>query len=158
MDGKRFDRLTRGFALSTGRRTFLKVLASGMVSVLPVHRGAAAPKLKPVGARCHTSAQCASGFCDSATRQCIALCMQGGDCQSEPCAPGCHCYCDPFVSNPDGSVRRICLQDPPDPPACSGLVVCLDSHDECPRGTMCTASSSCGADAVCLPLCEPSAG
>jgi hypothetical protein len=157
MDGQRFDRLTRALATRVGRRTILKAFAVGVMPAILGQRGAAAANSRPIGAQCKKNAQCATDFCDPATRQCIAPCPLGNDCgYPQSCAPGCSCYCDPFVTNPDGSLREFCLQDPPDPPACADLVVCF-SHDDCARGTFCTASSACGADAVCLPLCAPSA-
>jgi hypothetical protein len=154
MEGRQFDRLTRALASHSERRAILKAVAGGMLATIAGVRGGSAAVLKPAGKRCHDSSQCATGFCDPVTRQCIAACIQGNDCgYPEACAPGCSCYCDPFVTNPDGSIRKFCLQDPPDPPTCADMVICRDSHDDCPRGTFCTASSACGADSVCLPLC-----
>jgi hypothetical protein len=154
LDGQRFDRLTRSLATRSGRRSVMKAFTGGVLTTLVGVRGATAAPTKTTGKRCHDNIQCATGYCDPVTRQCIAPCTLGNDCgYPQACAPGCSCYCDPFVTNPDGSVRKFCLQDPPDPPTCAELVICLDSHDECPRGTFCTASSACGADAVCLPLC-----
>jgi hypothetical protein len=153
MDEHRFDRLARAFTIRTGRRGVIKALASGVAVSILGRVEAIAAKEKPLGARCHADAQCLTGFCDSASHQCIAPCNLGGSCATpDGCAPGCGCYCDPFVTNPDGSNRFFCLQDPTDAPMCAGASVCF-SHAECPRGTFCTASSSCGADSVCLPLC-----
>jgi hypothetical protein len=157
VDGSRFDALARTLVAARSRRALLKkVLAGGTVlATLGRREPAAAARPKPVGARCHADAQCATNLCERTTRQCIASCAQEGSCASPGlCGPGCGCYCDPFVSNPDGSVRSFCLQDPPDPPTCAGSPVCF-SHAECPRGTFCSASSCCGADSVCLPLCSP---
>jgi hypothetical protein len=154
MDGNRFDGLTRALSTRAGRRGVMSALAGGVVASVLGRQQAAAAKQKELGARCHGDAQCVSGFCDPVTRQCLALCNFPGSCtQPDACAPGCGCYCDPFVSNPDGSLRQFCLQDPTDAPTCSGLVLCLNGDEDCPRGTFCTASSFCGADSVCLPLC-----
>jgi hypothetical protein len=153
MDGNQFDRLTRALSTTAGRRGVMKAVAGGMVVWILGRQEASAAKQKALGERCHADAQCVSGFCDLVTRQCIAPCKLGGSCATpDGCAPGCGCYCDPFVTNPDGSNRFFCLQDPTDAPTCAGAPVCF-SHADCARGTFCTASSSCGADSVCLPLC-----
>lgn len=154
MDENRFDGFTRALATRMGRRSAMSALAGGFAASILGRQTSSAAKLKGPGVRCHASAQCASGYCDSITHQCLAPCTQGNDCgYPQPCAPGCSCYCDPFATNPDGSIRRFCLQDPPDPATCAGLPLCLNGDQDCPRGMFCTASSACGADSVCLPLC-----
>ncbi len=153
MDPLRFDSLTRLLSDSSTRRQLLGGSLggafAGMFGTLTVER-AGARQCKRVGKRCHRSGQCCSGFCEPGTRQCVSTCEEGeGICGAvATCASGCSCYRRAFAA------ERVCLRDPADPPACAGLQTCLDSDDECPRGHLCTASSCCGADAVCLPLCE----
>lgn len=154
MNPVRFDSLTTLLTDSQTRRRLLagsfKAVLVGMPGVLYGEQ-AGAKSCKAVGKRCGRNKQCCSAFCDPLTHQCVATCTQGeGLCSTRAsCAPGCSCYRRAFAS------EQVCLRDPANPPACSGLQVCLDSDRECPRGHVCTASSCCGADAVCLPLCEP---
>ena len=152
-----FDSLTKLLANAQTRRRLLggslSAALAGMTGALH-HERAAAKRCKGVGHRCKNDARCCSGFCEPITRQCVSTCEVGeGICGAlAPCAPGCSCYRRAFTT------ERVCLQDPADPPACADLQLCLDSDEECPRGHLCTASSCCGADAVCLPLCEARSG
>src|SRR5262245_30221746 len=112
MDGHRFDRLTRSLLTRMGRRGVMSALAGGFAASV-MGQPASAAKQKGPGSRCHDSTQCISGFCDPVTHQCLSPCTQGTDCgYPQPCAEGCSCYCDPFVTNPDGSIRKFCLEDP----------------------------------------------
>jgi hypothetical protein len=163
MDSKRFDDLTRLLARTPSRRRLLSGLVGAAAGLVTKSIGAA--PCKGVGFRCRDGSDCCSGVCDPASRQCIATCTDGdGVCGFlSPCAPGCSCY----LVELDGG-GRACLQDPPNPPECPDTLQCSPSAanhfgcpcskpEDCPKGYACTASSCCGADSVCLPLCEPAA-
>jgi hypothetical protein len=157
MDPTRFDSLTKVLSGSETRRWLLGgSLSAALVGMTGALRGerAGAKSCKEVSKRCHKNGHCCSGFCEPNTRQCVSSCEEGeGNCSARAsCAPGCSCYQRAFGE------EMVCLRDPANPPACAGLQVCLDSDDECPRGHLCTASTCCGADAVCLPLCEATSG
>jgi hypothetical protein len=155
MNAAHFDSLTKRLTGMQSRRRLLsgslRAMFAGILGVRPVER-AGAKQCKEAGRRCQRDGHCCSEFCDPSTRQCVATCTVGqGTCDTlSACAPGCSCYQRAFTT------EMVCLRDPADPPACSGLQGCLDSDDECPRGHLCTASSCCteAGDAVCLPLCE----
>jgi hypothetical protein len=157
------------------RRRVLQGLLSaalGALSSTHQHAPAAANRCKGVGKRCGTDGDCCSAFCEPLSRQCVARCTEGsGICGTEaglaPCAPGCSCY---FVEL-DGTAGRACLHDPAGGTTtlgqeCPGTEQCApnvrnrggcpcSSPADCPKGYLCTASSCCQPDSVCLPLCEP---
>lgn len=165
--------------LAVPRRAIIKGLAGGAGAIVLNSFGLdaeATSGCKGVGSRCQSDADCCSGFCEPASRQCVALCDQGeGICGAlGACAPGCSCY---FVElegpNGESVLGRACLKDPvggTEVPGqeCPGTIQCSSSaaaHGhcpcsgprDCPKGYLCTASSCCSADSVCLPLCEPAA-
>ena len=137
----------------TRRRLIRGSLSAAIAGVSGAHyvERAAAKHCKGIGQRCQKDRHCCSGSCELSTRQCVSPCdVAEGTCHNfTPCAPGCSCYLSAFADE-----RVVCLRDPADPPECAHLQLCNDSDGECPRGHLCTASSCCGADAVCLPLCE----
>jgi hypothetical protein len=175
MDAAGFDRLTKRLSETGSRRRALQGLLSATLAVLAGTRQqqrATAKPCKGVGKRCQSNDDCCSVFCEPISRQCVATCTQGdGICDNlAPCAPGCSCY---FVEL-DGIAGRACLQDPSAGTSlptkeCPGTEQCAprlrDKEDKegcpcsspahCPKGTLCTASSCCQPDSVCLPLCEP---
>ena len=158
MDPTRFDSLIRVLANSQTRRRLLgRSLSAALAGVTGAHHveRAAAKHCKAVGQRCQKDRHCCSGSCEASTRQCVSACdVAEGTCGTlTTCAQGCSCYLSAFADE-----RVVCLRDPADPPTCAGLQLCNDSDDECPRGYLCTASSCCGADAVCLPLCAARTG
>ena len=175
MNPVRFDSLSKLLRDSQSRRRLLagslKAVLVGMPGVLYGEQ-AGAKSCKGVGKRCQSDDDCCSVFCEPISRQCVATCAQGeGICGTlAPCAPGCSCY---FVEL-DGTAGRACLQDPAGGTTtpgqeCPGTEQCAPhlrdkEHKEgcpcsspahCPKGTLCTASSCCQPDSVCLRLCEP---
>ena len=170
-----FDRLVTLAGGGAPRRRVLQGLLSAALAAVPGtfhHERAAAKPCKGVGKRCQNHDECCAAFCEPISRQCVATCNIGsGICATDgglaECAPGCSCY---FVEL-DGTVGRACLQDPAGGTTtlgqeCPGTEQCApnvrnkggcpcSSPAHCPKGYMCTASSCCQPDSVCLPLCEP---
>ena len=172
MDAARFDRLTKLLSETGTRRRALQGLLSAALAAVPGthhHERVAAQTCKGVGKRCNTNDDCCSAFCEPRSRQCVATCAQGeGVCDAlAPCAPGCSCY-RVELGTPDA---RACLHDPPagtslPTKACPDTLLCAphvkhqgfclcEGPQDCPKGYLCTASSCCRTDTVCLPLCEP---
>lgn len=174
-DHHQFDHFIRS-AVGMPRRRLLKGLASAALAGLPGTRSQEAAGAKPckrVGKRCSRNGDCCSAFCEPVSRQCVASCTEGeGFCgQLDACAPGCSCY---SVELDQLFAGRACLQDPTGDTTtpgqeCPGTDQCshkarnrggcpCSSPADCPKGFLCTASSCCQPDSVCLPLCEPAAG
>jgi hypothetical protein len=172
MDHHQLDNVVR-LAAGAPRRQMLKGLLSAALVVLPgaLHpERAGAKQCRGVGRRCRTDSDCCSAFCEPIGRQCVASCDVGeGICGVlTPCSLGCSCY---RVELNQQFAGQACLQDPaggtttpgqecPGTDQCSprarkrGGCPCGGPAD-CPKGFLCTASSCCQPDSVCLPLCEP---
>lgn len=168
-----FDRLVTLARGGAPRRRVLQGLLSAALVGVPgtrQHESTAAKPCKGVGKRCQSNDDCCAAFCEPISRQCVATCDQGqGVCGTlAPCAEGCSCY--NYLTGQLFSARA-CLQDPSDDVVnpgqeCPGTEQCApnvrnkggcpcSSPADCPKGYLCTASSCCQPDSVCLPLCEP---
>jgi len=172
MASSHFDLVVK-HAVGAPRRRVLKGLLSAALVGIPgafrAERVAARP-CRGVGTRCRSDGDCCSAFCEPVSRQCVASCEQGeGICGAlTPCAPACSCY---RVELDQPFAGQACLQDPAGGTTtpgqeCPGTDQCApnarnrggcpcSSPADCPKGFLCTASSCCQPDSVCLPLCEP---
>jgi hypothetical protein len=167
MDGSRFDRLARGMATGSSRRTLLKGLGGGVLAALGMARTGgveadntckpAAPKPQ---SKCKKDAQCCPGLvCEAAggtkTTRCQSGCHIGGAfyasgatnpanlCQS--CQPGTSTTawttkdCSPFACDP---VAGTCFS------SCEGDEACA-AGAHCAEGACCPAEDFCEIGGVC---------
>jgi hypothetical protein len=171
-----FDRLVMLTSGGAPRRRVLQGLLSALLAGMPgtfQHERAVAKRCTRAGKLCGSNSECCSGFCEPIRGQCVARCDQGsGICATDgglaACAKGCSCY---FVELGNATVGRACLRNPTHDLStlgqeCPGTRQCSRDAEEhggcpcsgpadCPTGSLCTASSCCSPDAVCLRLCDP---
>ncbi len=173
MDGQQFDELTRALATGRSRRAVLRSLLGGVgagaLALLggPAH---AAPQLKRNGRRCKSSSQCASGYCDPATQQCmtckpLTACPFGQNCGSVPDGcdgmVSCGSCTDPETCGGGGTAgvcgctgRTSCTPeecgDVDD--GCGGLLSCPPCVVDCaiaPEGTHCGSVETGNLGSIC---------
>jgi hypothetical protein len=164
MDGNRFDALAKSLARSTSRRPVVRLLAGGLVALIPGVRGAAA-ECRRAGRSCTRDEHCCTGICgeadDSGRRRCACpedLTNCYGDCVDLQSAVT-HCgECDNACAADDGAPvceRGKCRTLPALPcpecgeclycdPAADACVPCADSPDpadRCRTATLCDAAN-----------------
>ncbi len=114
MDGQKFDKLTRAFAVGTDRRTLLKIFGgatvAGVAGVIVTNPGrvlAAGP-----GEACATNADCTQGTCDPTALICYC---------DDPARPWVGCACNTGDQGIcDGRADLCCTSSPDDPPGSPG--------------------------------------
>lgn len=164
VDGDRFDALAKTLARSTSRRPVVRLLAGGLVALLPGVRGAAA-ECRRAGRSCSKDAQCCTGICgeadDAGKRRCACppdLTNCHGDCVDPAIHPS-HCGdCDNSCGADgaaaicvDGKCENLTTPSCPEcgdcqycDPAADSCVPCADSpnaDDHCRTATLCAAAN-----------------
>jgi hypothetical protein len=126
MEARQFDGLTKALISGTNRRSVLGGLVGGLVAALGAQRATVADECKKVGQKVKDKKECCSGAVDADGR-----CVEGPDCESNPCACVQTCDC----------TAETC----PAPCACEVNV----AGDEFCKDGGCTACETCTGDASC---------